>query len=129
MYKGYQNGKLKFIWNEKEKQPSLINLEKVEIDNEHTINDYVQYHKEFILKTDYPVPVENENIRQKRQEHFVLETDPLKFDMDELRVRYEQEADEQKKTELLKKIGLLREEWLIKKDRIREEFPFIENKP
>ncbi len=129
MYKGHQNGKLKFIWNEKEKQPSLINLEKVEIDNEHTINDYVQYHKEFILKTDYPVPVENENIRQKRQEHFVSETDPLKFDMDELRVRYEQEADEQKKTEFLKKIGLLREEWLIKKDRIREEFPFIENKP
>lgn len=55
----------------------------------------------------------NEKIRIKRQERYIVESDPLRLDYDEALARGQDNAEE------------LKEQWLASKDKIREELPYI----
>ncbi len=53
-----------------------------------------------------------EEIRQQRQERFMTEADPIRYDYDEALARGEETAE------------LLKQEWLAKKDEIRADLPY-----
>lgn len=93
--------------------------DEVQEDTEHTIEDYEQVNGEYLLKQDVPVDYQNEQIRQKRQARYEVESDPLRLDYDEALAREQDNAEQ------------LKQEWLESKDKIREELPYIveENDP
>lgn len=60
------------------------------------------------------VDYQNEQIRQQRQARYVEESDPLRLDYDEALARGQEDAND------------LKIQWLLSKDKIREELPYIE---
>lgn len=61
---------------------------------------------------------QNEQIRQQRQARYEVESDPLRLDYDEALAREQEDAND------------LKIQWLLSKDKIREELPYIvENDP
>lgn len=92
----------------------LLDCDSIEQDTNHTLDDYEKYEGEYILKQDVPVDYQNEQIRQQRQERYVVESDPLRLDYDEALARGEETAEEKKQA------------WLSSKDKIREELPYVE---
>ena len=60
------------------------------------------------------VEEQNEKIRQQRQARYVAESDPLRLDYDEALARVQDDAND------------LKIQWLLSKDKIREELPYIE---
>ena len=61
-----------------------------------------------------PAPTEEEQ-RQKRQQAFSEEADPLKYDYEEACARYGIDSDEAQDAKVI---------WLQKKDEIRERYPY-----
>ena len=61
-----------------------------------------------------PIDVQNEQIRQQRQQRYEKESDPLRLDYDEALARGEDSAE------------TLKQQWLASKDKIREELPYVE---
>ena len=59
------------------------------------------------------VEEKNEEIRQKRQARYELESDPLRMDYDEALARGQENAEE------------LKQEWLASKNKVREELPYV----
>lgn len=112
MYKAMKDNKIIAISDTDSEFPCLVKDEVVE-DTEHTVDDYVEYEGEYILKEDYPIDARNEEIRQQRQARYVVESDPLRLDYDEALARGQDNAE------------ALKEQWLASKDKIREELPYI----
>lgn len=61
-----------------------------------------------------PAPTDEEQ-KQKRQQAFTEEADPLKYDYEEACARYGDDSEEAQNTKVI---------WLAKKDEIRERFPY-----
>lgn len=97
-----------------EEYPKLQDSYGVFEDTEHTCEDYEQVNGEYLLKSDVPVDYQNEQIRQKRQQRYEVESDPLRLDYDDALARGEETAEQ------------LKQDWLASKDKIREELPYIE---
>lgn len=92
-----------------------MDLDSIVEDKEHTVDDYEKIggYGEYVLKEEYPVDVRNEQIRQERQNRYIVESDPLRLDYDEALAREQDNAEQ------------LKQEWLASKDKIREELPYI----
>lgn len=95
---------------------SWIELDTVQEDKEHTVKDYEQYNGEYLLKSEIPAPTEEEQ-RQKRQQAFTEEADPLRYNYDEDCARYGYDSEQALAS---------KEIWLAKKDEIRERYPYSE---
>lgn len=85
-----------------------IGMTEMEVEQAYTGDWYVKG-----FAPEEPIAEKNENIRQKRQERYVAESDPLRLDYDEALARGQDNAEE------------LKEQWLASKDKIREELPYI----
>ena len=114
MFKAIKDNKI-IATNDTGDFPCLV-LDEIIEDTEHTLEDYEQYNGEFLLKSDIPTEVYNNQIRQTRQSLFTEQADPLKFDYDEALARYG-ETDE--------KTIEAKNNWLAKKDEIRADNPYI----
>ena len=117
MFKAIKDNKIIAI-NETGEFPCLV-FDSIEEDTEHTLEDYAQAHGngEFVLIEDLPAPTDEEQ-REKRQQAFAEEADPLKYDYEEACARYGDDSDEAQDAKVV---------WLQKKDEIRERFPYEEN--
>lgn len=114
MFKAIKDNKI-IATNDTGVFPCLV-LDEIIEDTEHTIEDFKQHQGEFLLKSDIPTEVYNNQIRQTRQSLFTEQADPLKFDYDEALARYG-ETDE--------KTIEAKNTWLAKKDEIRADNPYI----
>ena len=80
---------------------------------------YAWNNKRYFKGKEPPKPAPtNEEQRQKRQQAFTEEADPLKYDYEEACARYGDDSDEAQDAKVV---------WLQKKDEIRERFPYAEN--
>lgn len=113
MYKALNGNKIIAI-SDTDSKFKFLNKTGVVEDSEHTCEDYEQVNGEYLLKQDVPVDYQNEQIRQQRQARYVAESDPLHLDYDEALARGEEDAND------------LKIQWLLSKDKIREELPYIE---
>ena len=113
MYKAIKDNKIIAI-SDTDSQFKFMVKDGVEIDTEHTCENYEQVNGEYVLKEDVPVDVINEQIRQQRQQRYEAESDPIRLDYDEALARGEETAEQ------------LKQDWLASKDKIREELPYIE---
>ncbi|MBO7696939.1 MAG: hypothetical protein J6T10_30280 [Methanobrevibacter sp.] len=95
----------------------LLNCDSIVEDTEHTLDDYEQYNSEYVLKSELPNPT-NEEQRAKRQQAFIDEADPLRYNYDEDCARYGYDSEEANNS---------REIWLEKKNEIRERYPYYES--
>lgn len=93
----------------------FLTYDSVKQDRKHTIDDYEQLNStgEYVLKSEYPIEIRNEQIRAERQRRYEIESDPIRLDYDEALARGEEIAE------------TLKIEWLASKDKIREELPYI----
>ena len=112
MFKAIKDNKIIAI-NETGDFPCLV-FDNVIEDTEHTIGDYEHYQGEFLLKSDIPAPTKEE-ISAIRQQLYVSDADPLKYDYEECLARY---GEGSQKTVDAKNA------WLAKKDEIRESNPY-----
>lgn len=114
MFKALKDNKIIAI-NETGEFPCLV-FDSIEEDIEHTLEDYAQVHGNgnYVLVEDLPAPTDEEQ-RQKRQQAFTEEADPLRYNYDEDCARYGYDSKEALAS---------KEIWLAKKDEIRERFPY-----
>ena len=114
MYKAIRNNIVISI-NDVEDFPHMI-YDSIECDEKHTVDDYVQYNNEWILKSEKPEPSYEEQ-REKRALAFSNEADPLKYDYEEDSARYGATSIQaiESKTK-----------WLNKKEEIRARYPYPE---
>ena len=116
MYKAMKDDKIRAISATNSEFPCMVKDSVVE-DTEHTVEDYSQLITgEWVLKSDFPAPTQEEQ-RQKRQQAYIKEADPLRYDYEEDVARYGTDS-EQAQTD--------KELWLNKKDEIRERYPYPE---
>lgn len=117
MFKAIKDEKIIAI-NETGEFPCLV-FDSIEEDTEHTLEDYAQVHGngEYVLVEDLPAPTDEEQ-RQKRQQAFTEEADPLKYDYEEACARYGVNSKEAIEAKLI---------WLEKKDEIRERYPYSDD--
>lgn len=96
-----------------------INYDSIEEDKEHSVEDYVQVGDcgEYVLKSESPNPT-NEEQRVKRQQAFIDEADPLRYNYDEDCARYGYDSKEANNS---------KEIWLEKKNEIRKRYPYYES--
>lgn len=117
MYKVIKEKKIVGI---SENKPNLLDDYEVIEDTEHTCEDFEQVNGEYLLKSEIPAPTEEEQ-RQKRQQAFTEEADPLRYNYDEDCARYGYDSEQALAS---------KEIWLAKKDEIRERYPYpVENDP
>ena len=81
-------------------------------DNDCHIEDKGDYLES--VPNEHHAPTEEEQ-RQKRQQAFAEEADPLKYDYEEACARYGIDSDEAQDAKVI---------WLQKKDEIRERYPY-----
>ena len=120
MFKALKNNKIIAI-NETGNFPCLVYDLKQE-DTEHTCEDYEQYNGEYLLKSEIPAPTEEEQ-RQKREQAYTLEVDPITCHISRL-------ADEEQTPEIEQEIAELKQERSDKVDDIKHRYPYpVENDP
>ena len=115
LYKTFKDNKIIAI--NTTKVFKFLNYDSIKQDRKHTIDDYEQLNStgEYVLKSEYPIEIRNEQIRAERQRRYEIESDPIRLDYDEAFARGEDTAE------------TLKAEWLASKDKIREELPYIED--
>lgn len=99
--------------------PCLVYDEVVE-DKEHTTADYDQYEGEYLLKSEIPLPTNDEQ-SAKRAEAYAQEVDPITAHISRLK-------DEEQTEEIVADIEELKAERSAKVQEIKERFPYYENK-
>lgn len=114
MFKAVKDNKIIAI-NETGNFPCLVH-NSVEEDTEHSVEDYVEYNGEYLLKSDIPAPTYNEQ-REKRAQAYLVEIDPITAHIQ--RLRDEAEPDEEKIAELI-------QERNQKVQEIKERYPYPE---
>ena len=113
MYKAIKDNKIIAISENDNIFFCMIKDEVIE-DIDHNVEDYVQYNGEYILKEEQPLPTQEEQ-QTSRQNSYIEEADPLKYDYEEAVARYGSNSEY---TESIK------QQWLSKKDEIRERYPY-----
>lgn len=113
MYKALKEEKIIAI-SDTDSEFKFLVKDGVEGDSNHTCDDYEQYNGEYLLKSEIPAPTEEEQ-RQKRQQAFTEEADPLRYNYDEDCARYGYDSEQALAS---------KEIWLAKKDEIRERYPY-----
>lgn len=99
-----------------EQQPKLLDSYEVVEDIEHTCEDYEQYNGEYLLKSEIPAPTEEEQ-RQKREQAYTLEVDPITCHISRL-------ADEEQTPEIEQEIAELKQERSAKVEEIKQRYPY-----
>lgn len=93
--------------------------DSVESDPEHTTADYDQYEGEYLLKSEIPLPTNDEQA-EKRAEAYLAEIDPITAHIQRLK-------DEEQTEEIVAEIEQLKAERSAKVQEIKERFPYMEN--
>lgn len=119
MYKAIKNNKIIAISDTDSEFLCLVKDEVVE-DTEHTTADYDQYNGEYLLKSEIPLPT-NEEQAEKRRQAYILEKDPITCTIQSLK-------DEEQTEEVIAEIEELKAERSAKVQEIKERFPYYENK-
>ncbi len=88
--------------------------DSVESDQEHTTADYDQYNGEYLLKSEIPLPT-NEEQQEKRAEAYLVEVDPITAHINRLK-------DEEQTEEIVAEIEQLKAERSAKVQEIKERF-------
>lgn len=124
MYKAIKEGKIIAI-SDTDSEFKFLVKDGVEGDPNHTCEDYEQYNGEYLLKEDVPPPTEEEQ-RQKREQAYTLEVDPITCHIDRLK-------DEEQTQEIEQEIADLKQERSDKVEDIKRRYPYPvteeENKP
>lgn len=114
MYKAIKDKKI-IALNESCDFPCLV-FDNIIEDNEHVIDDYAQYNCEFLLKTDIPTPLHEEQ-RKKRAIAYRTIVDPITSQIQRLR-------DLEQTDEVICEIQNLILERSIQVEKIKEQFPY-----
>lgn len=114
MFKSIKNDRIIAI-NESGDFPCLV-YDSVLEDTEHTCEDYEQYNGEYLLKSEIPAPTEEEQ-RQKREQAYTQEVDPITCHISRL-------ADEEQTPEIEQEIAELKQERSAKVEEIKERYPY-----
>lgn len=115
MYKAIKDDKIIAISDTDSEFFCLVKDEVVE-DTEHTTADYDQYNGEYLLKSEIPLPT-NEEQSEKRAEAYAQKVDPLHAE--KMRKTILGTWTEEKETEYVLKIKEL-------SDKIVQEYPYSE---
>lgn len=92
--------------------------DSVETDETHTIADYDQYNSEYLLKSEIPLPTNDEQ-SEKRRQLYLTEIDPITAHINRLK-------DEEQTEEVIAEINVLKTERTAKIDKIKEHYPYYE---
>lgn len=95
-----------------------LDYDEVVEDTEHSIDDYVKYNDEYMLKSDIPAPTHEEQ-SAKREQAYIAETDPIQTHIDRLK-------DGEQTPEIIAEIEALRIERDEKIAAIKERYPYAE---
>lgn len=95
-----------------------LNYDTIEQDTEHNIDDYEQYNGEYLLKSEIPLPT-NEEQAEKRKQAYIAEVDPITAHINRLK-------DEEQTEEIVADIESLKAERSAKIQEIKERFPYYE---
>lgn len=115
MYKALKEGKIVAI-SETDSEFKFLVKDGVEGDPNHTCEDYEQYNGEYLLKSEIPAPTEEEQ-RQKREQAYTLEVDPITCHIDRLK-------DKEQTEEVIAEIEALKQERDEKVEEIKERYPY-----
>lgn len=119
MFKAKKDDKIIAISDTDSEFFCLVKDEVVE-DTEHTTADYDQYNGEYLLKSEIPLPTNDEQA-EKRRQAYLAEVDPITAHINRLR-------DEEQTEEIITEIEELKAERSAKVQEIKERFPYYENK-
>lgn len=119
MYKAIKDNKIIAISDTDSEFLCLVK-DTVEIDETHTTTDYVQYNGEYLLKSEIPLPT-NEEQSEKRRQAYLAEIDPITAHINRL-------CDEEQTEDIVAEIESLKAERSAKVQEIKERFPYYENK-
>ena len=89
-----------------------IGMVEMEVEQAYNGSWYIQGYA-----PEKPAPTDEEQ-KQKRQQAFTEEADPLKYDYEEACARYGDDSEEAQNAKV---------NWLAKKDEIRERYPYSVN--
>lgn len=118
MFKAIKDNKIIAISDTDREFFCLVKDEVVE-DTEHTTDDYDQYNGEYLLKSDIPLPT-NEEQAENRRQAYLSEIDPITSHINRLK-------DEEQTEEIVAEIEALKAERSAKVQEIQERFPYYEN--
>lgn len=115
MFKALKDGNIIAISNADTEFECIVK-DNVEEDNTHTCDDYAQISDTgyFVLRSELPAPTYEEQ-KEKREQAFSEEADPLRYDYDEDCARYGYDSEQALASKAL---------WLAKKDEIRARYPY-----
>lgn len=117
MYKAIKDNKIIAISDTDNEFPCLVK-DTVETDETHTTKDYDQYNGEYLLKSEIPLPTNDEQA-EKRKQAYVAESDPISAHISYLQ-RKEQTP------EIVAEIAQLEAEQEEIRNAIKERFPYYE---
>lgn len=117
MYKAIKDNKIIAI-SDTDSEFFCLVKDTVETDDTHTTADYEQYNGEYLLKSEIPLPT-NEEQTEKRKQAYIAETDPIQIHIDRLK-------DKQQTPEIIAEIETLRAERDEKIVAIKEKYPYFE---
>ena len=115
MYKAIKDDKIIAISDTDSEFFCLVKDEVVE-DTEHTIADYDQYNDEYLLKSEIPLPKDDEQ-SEKRANAYREEVDPITAHIQRL-------ADEEQTESIKAEIESLKAERAEKVKEIKERYPY-----
>ena len=118
MFKAIKDNKIIAISDTDSEFLCLVKDEVVE-DAEHTTADYDQYNGEYLLKSEIPLPTNDEQ-SEKRRQAYIAEVDPITAHISRLK-------DETQTPEIVAEIEKLKIERDAKRAEIKERFPYAEN--
>ena len=93
-----------------------LNYDTIEQDTEHNIDDYDQYNGEYLLKSEIPLPT-NEEQTEKRKQAYLSEVDPITAHISRLK-------DMEQTPKIVAEIEALRIERDEKIAEIKARFPY-----
>lgn len=97
---------------------SLLVYDSIEQDTEHTVADYDQYNGEYLLKSEIPLPTNDEQA-EKRRQAYLTEIDPITAHINRLR-------DKEQIPEIVTEIEQLVAERDAKVEEIKARYPYTE---
>lgn len=115
MFKALKEGKIIAI-SDTDSEFKFLVKDGVIKDTKHTCDDYEQYNGEYLLKSKIPAPTEEEQ-RQKREQAYTQEVDPITCHISRL-------ADEEQTPEIEQEIADLKQERSAKVEEIKERYPY-----
>lgn len=117
MYKATKDNKIIAISDTDSEFPCLVK-DSVASDPEHTTADYDQYNGEYLLKSEIPLPTNDEQA-EKRKQAYIAEVDPITAHINRLR-------DKEQTEEIIAEIAELVAERDAKVEEIKARYPYSE---